>query len=75
MNSDHVSRFVDNKTEIVKMQRVVGGKAPVTMNLDMGGYRILNVAQPRDQENMKVTSLHPKFFIMIICPKLNKEKG
>ena len=28
--------------------RVVGGKAPMTTVLDMGGYRILNVAHPRD---------------------------
>ena len=48
MNSDLVSLIVDNKNEIVKLQRVVGGKAPMTTNLDMGGYRILNVAQPRD---------------------------
>ena len=27
---------------------MVGGKAPTTMNLDMGGYRILNIAHPRD---------------------------
>ena len=48
MNSDLVSLIVDNKNEIVKLQRVVGGKTPTTMNLDMGRYRILNVAQPRD---------------------------
>ena len=32
------------------LPRVVGGKAPMTTNLDMGGYRILNVhvAHPRD---------------------------
>ena len=48
MNSDLVSLIVDNKNEIVKFQRVVDGKTPMTTNLDMGGYRILNVAQPRD---------------------------
>ena len=48
MNSDLVSLIVDNKNEIVKLQRVVSGKAPMTTNLDMGGYRILNVAHPRD---------------------------
>ena len=48
MNSDLVSLIADNNNEIVKLQRVVGGKAPLTTNLDMGGYRILNVTQPRD---------------------------
>ena len=48
MNNDLVSLIVGNKNEIVKLQRVVGGKAPVTTNLDMGGYRILNVAHQRD---------------------------
>ena len=48
MDSHLVSLIADNKNEIVKLQRVVGGKAPMTTNLDMGGYRILNVAQPRD---------------------------
>ena len=37
VNSDLVSLIVDNINEIVKLQRVVGGKAPVTTNLDMGG--------------------------------------
>ena len=44
VKSDLVSLIVDNKDEIVKLQWVVGGKAPMTTNLDMGGYRILNVA-------------------------------
>ena len=48
MNSDLGTLIVDNKNEIVELQPVVGGKAPMTTNLDMGGYRILNVAQPRD---------------------------
>ena len=48
MNSNLVSLIVDNKNEIVKLQRVVGGKAPMTTNLDMGRYRILDVAHPRD---------------------------
>ena len=48
MNNDLVSLTGENKNEIVKLQRVVGGKAPMTTNLEMGGYRILNVAQPRD---------------------------
>ena len=61
MNSDFVCLIVDNKNEIVELQRVVGGKAPMITNLDMGGYRILNVAQPRD----------PKF-LMIIRPELTK---
>ena len=48
MNNDLVSLIVENKNEIVKLQRVVDGKAPMTRNLDMGGYRIFNVAHPRD---------------------------
>ena len=48
MNNDLVSLIVENKNEIVKLQRVVDGKTPMTTNLDMGGYRILNVAHPRD---------------------------
>ena len=62
VNNDLVSLIVDNKNEIVKLQRVVGDKASMTTNLDMGGYRILNVAHPRDKrkkKNMKVTSLQP----------------
>ena len=47
VNSDLVSLNVENKNEIEKLQWVVGGKA-MTTNLDMGGYRILNVAHPRD---------------------------
>ena len=59
MNSDLVSLIVDNKNEIVKLHRVVGGKTPTTTNLDMGRYRILNVAQPRhprEYESDLVTS-------------------
>ena len=48
VNNDLVSLIVEHKNESVKLQRVVDGKAPVTTNLDMGGYRILNVAYPRD---------------------------
>ena len=48
VNNDLVSLIVENKNEIVKSQRVVGGKTPMTTNLDMGGYRILNLAHPRD---------------------------
>ena len=68
MNSDLVSLIVENENEIVKLQRVVGGKAPVTTNLDMGGYRILNVAHPRDpsKKTLKVTSLQPKFFMITL---------
>ena len=47
MNNDLVSPIVENKNKIVKLQRVFGGKAPMTSNLDMGGYRILNVAHQR----------------------------
>ena len=59
VNSDLVSLTVDNKNEIVKLQRVVGVKAPMTSNHDMEGYSILNVAHPRDPreyENDLVTS-------------------
>ena len=48
VNSDLVSLIDSNGIEIVKLQQVVGGEAPMTMNLDMGGYRILNITQPRD---------------------------
>ena len=48
MNSDLVSLIAGNENKIVKLRRVVGGKAPLTTNIDMGGYRILNIAQPRD---------------------------
>ena len=34
VNSDLVSLIVENKNEIVKLQRVVGGKAPMSMNRD-----------------------------------------
>ena len=53
VNNDLVSLIVENKNEIVKLQRAVGGKAPMTTNLDMGGYRILNVAHPRDPREYK----------------------
>ena len=48
VNSDLVSLISVNENKIVKLQRVVGGEAQMTTNLDMGGYRILNIAQPRD---------------------------
>ena len=48
MNSDLVSLIAGNENKIVKLQRVVGGEAPMTTNLDVGGYRILNIAQQRD---------------------------
>ena len=53
INSDLVSLIVDIKNEIVKLQWVVGGKPPMTTNLDMGAYRILNVAYPRDPSKKK----------------------
>ena len=53
MNSDIFSFIVGNENEIVKLRRVVGGEALMTANLDMGGYRILNVAQPRDPSKKK----------------------
>ena len=56
VNNDLVSLIVENKNEIVKLQLVVDGKAPVTTNLDMGGYKILNVAHSRKYESDLVTS-------------------
>ena len=53
VNSDLVSLIAGNENEIVKWQRVVGGEAPMTTNLDMGGYRILDVAHPRDPSKKK----------------------
>ena len=53
VNSDLDHLTVENKNEIVKLQRVVGSEAPMTTNLDMGGYRILNVAHPRDPRKKK----------------------
>ena len=53
VNSDLVSLIAGNENEIVKLQRAVSGKAPMTTNLDMGGYRILNIAQPRDPGKKK----------------------
>ena len=53
VNSDLVSLIADSENKIVKLQRVVGGEAPMTTNLDMGGYRILNVANPRDPSKLK----------------------
>ena len=53
VNSDLVSLIAGNENEIVMLQRVVGGKAPMTTNLDMGGYRILNVAHPRNPSKKK----------------------
>ena len=46
MHSDLVSLVAGNENKIVKLQKMVGGEAPMTTNLDMGGYRILNIAQP-----------------------------
>ena len=48
VNSDIVSLIAGNENKIVKLQQVVGGEAPMTTNLDMRGYRLLNIAQPRD---------------------------
>ena len=53
MNSDLVSLIAGNENKIVKLQRVVGGDVPVTTNLDIAGYRILNIAQPRDPSKKK----------------------
>ena len=65
MNSDLISLIAGNENEIEKLQRVVGGKAPMTTNLDMGRYRILNVAHPRDPSKKKVILLQPKFVMII----------
>ena len=48
VNSDLVSLIARNENKSVKLQRVVDGKARMTTDLDMGGYRILNVAHSRD---------------------------
>ena len=48
MNSVLVSLIAGNENKIVMLQQLVGGEAPMTTNLDIGGYRILNIAQPRD---------------------------
>ena len=48
MNCDLVSLIAGNENKLVKLQQLVGGEVPMTTNLDMGGYRILNIAQPRD---------------------------
>ena len=56
MNSDLVSLIAGNDNKIVELQRVVGGKAPVTTNLYMGGYRILNVAHQRDPSKKDIES-------------------
>ena len=56
VNSDLVSLITSNENEIVKLQRLVGGEAPMTTNLDMGRYRILNIAQPRDPRKKEYES-------------------
>ena len=56
MNNNLVSLIAENKIEIVKLQQVVGGTAPMTTNLDMGGYIILNVAHPRDPSKKQYES-------------------
>ena len=48
MNNDLVSRIVENKNEIVKLQPGGWWQGTNDTNLDMGGYRILNVAHPSD---------------------------
>ena len=37
MNNDLISLIVVNKNEMVKLHRVVGGKAQMTTNPNMGG--------------------------------------
>ena len=64
VNNDLVSLIVENKNESVKLQRVVDGKAPMTMNLDMGGYRILNVAHPRDPRKYESDLVTSKILYM-----------
>ena len=48
VNSDLVFLIAGIENGIVKLQRVIGGKAPMATNLELGRYRILNVAHPRD---------------------------
>ena len=62
VNNDLVSLIVENKNEIVKLQRVVDGKSPITTNLDVGGYRILNVAHPRDPKKYESDLVTSKIF-------------
>ena len=68
VNSDLVSLIAGNENKIVKLQRVVGGEAPMTTNLDMGGYR--KEIQVK-RKTLNVTSLQPKLFTFI-WPKLTK---
>ena len=56
VTSDLDSLIAGNENKIVELQRVVGGKAPMTTNLDLGGYRILNVAHPRDPSKKDIES-------------------
>ena len=72
VSSDLVSLIAGNENEIVKLQRVFGGEAPMTTNLDMGGYRISSIAQPRDPSKKKdfESDLVTSKFCMIICLKL-----
>ena len=44
MNSNRGFLIAGNENKIVKLQQVVGCEAPMTTNLDMGGYKILNIA-------------------------------
>ena len=53
MNSDLVSLIASNENKILKLQQVVGGGAPMTINFDMGGYGILDIDQPRDPPKKK----------------------
>ena len=56
-NSDIVSLIAGNENKNVKLQQVVGGEAPITTNLDMGGYRIqVHPRGPRKYESDLVTA-------------------
>ena len=61
MNNDLASLILENKNEIEKLQRVVDGKAPMTTNLDMEGYRILNVTRLRDPRKYESDLVTAKF--------------
>ena len=67
VKNDPVSLIAGNENKIVKLQQVAGGEAPMTTNLDMGGCRILNIAQPRDPRKYESDLVTAKLF-MIIWP-------
>ena len=53
MNSDLVSLIAGNENKICKIATSGWRRGANHTNLDMGGYRILNIAQPRDPSKKK----------------------